>query len=227
MNKSRPSMKRTIQHNNGQHISDDEWKAIRQSAILVACTFLDPLDPQGILSAGQPHKNFFYKNNFRNEWNHALSELEVVTPLTSFCAGTWKADLTLGSVLQDTTLSKNPAPGPPLCSSTPSSLAPSCVHSTSSHMPPPPLFPPVPGLPMLLLLPARERRLWVQHLSPIASSCCCSVACTFRIATSQFGPLISAGSKSKHRCNPSPPPQRKQKRRGQSDAQSSSSPGMC
>ena len=154
MNKSRLSMKRTIRHDDGRHISDDEWKAIRQSAVLVARTFLDPLDPQGILSAGQPCKKNFYKNNFWNKWNRALSKLEVVTPLTSFCAGTWKADLTLGSVLQDTTLLKNPAPGPPSRSLTPSSLAPSRVHSTSSHMPPPPLFPPVPGLPVLLLLPA-------------------------------------------------------------------------
>ena len=130
-------MKHTIRHDDGRHISDDKWKAIRQSAILVARTFLDPLDPQGILSAGQPRKIFFYKNNFQNRWNRALSKLEVVAPLMSFCAGTWKADLTLGSVLQDTTLSKNPAPGPPSRSSTPSSLAPSRIRSTSSHMPPP------------------------------------------------------------------------------------------
>ena len=48
---------------------------------------------------------------------------------------------------------------------------------------------------------------------------CCTLCCTT--------PLSSAGSKSKHRCDLSPPPQQKQKWQGYSDTRSTSSPGMC
>ena len=54
MNKSHPSMKRVLQHKDGQHLTDMEWKTICQSAVLITHTVLEPLDLLGTLAAGQP-----------------------------------------------------------------------------------------------------------------------------------------------------------------------------
>ena len=47
MNKSHPSMKHVLWHKDGQHLMDMEWKTICQSAVLIAHTVLEPLDPLG------------------------------------------------------------------------------------------------------------------------------------------------------------------------------------
>ena len=54
MNKSCPFMKHVLQHEDGQHLMDTEWKTICQSVVLITCTVLEPLDPLGTLAAGQP-----------------------------------------------------------------------------------------------------------------------------------------------------------------------------
>ena len=59
-----------------------------------------------------------------------MQELEAVAPLTSYCAGTYKADLTLGSILQD-----HPHPNSALAHPSPSRLlTPSSL--TASHVAP-------------------------------------------------------------------------------------------
>jgi hypothetical protein len=138
-NKSRPSMRHAIQHKDGMHISDEEWKMIHQSATIIAHSILGLLDPQGLLAAaGQPRKKSFFKHHFLSKWIQAMNWLEAVAPLTSFCASTWKADLTLGSIL-DVLSSRSAPPSqtapPSRSSSTPSSVIP------SSNMAPPSTVP--------------------------------------------------------------------------------------
>ncbi|KAH9079143.1 hypothetical protein EDB83DRAFT_2513682 [Lactarius deliciosus] len=43
-NKSRPSMQRAIHHKDSSLISKEDWKAMRQSAILISCTHIEMLD---------------------------------------------------------------------------------------------------------------------------------------------------------------------------------------
>lgn len=83
-------------------------------------------------------KKVFFKRHYLLEWSRACRDLEATCLLLSLCAGDWKADHTLASVLPDTC---TPSAIPPSRSSTPSSLGPSCVgHSASrvtSHTTPP------------------------------------------------------------------------------------------
>jgi hypothetical protein len=79
-NKSCPSMRRAIRHEDGTHILDEEWKTICQSATIIAHSILGLLDPQGLLAAaGQLCKKSFFKRHFLSEWIRAMNELEAVT----------------------------------------------------------------------------------------------------------------------------------------------------
>ena len=122
-NVSRPPMRRAIRHENGNVITDAEWKAIRQSATLVARTHLFPLSRVSQTGAKQTRKKMYFKRYFSLEWAAALRELESLAPLLSLCFGEYKADHTLGGVLHDET---SPRAAPPVSrASTPSSLGPS------------------------------------------------------------------------------------------------------
>ncbi|KAH9007649.1 hypothetical protein EDB85DRAFT_2165368 [Lactarius pseudohatsudake] len=127
-NLSRPPMLRTIRREDGTLVSDNDWKAMRQSAILIVRTRIQPLDvtpyykyfteqveksnAKGAKKSGKKKpgesttqqakvKKMFYKRFFFKEWFMALQELESAVPLMLLCAGYWKADMTLGSVLPD------------------------------------------------------------------------------------------------------------------------------
>ncbi|KAH8997900.1 hypothetical protein EDB83DRAFT_2324850 [Lactarius deliciosus] len=124
-NKSRPSMQRAIRHEDSSLISKEDWKAMRQSAILISRTRIETLDitpyhkylleqvekgaakKSGKSTPKKPMestalKKTFYRCFFFKEWFTALQELESVAPPMSLCAGYWKADMTLRSVLPDT-----------------------------------------------------------------------------------------------------------------------------
>ncbi|KAN0130423.1 hypothetical protein V8E53_011824 [Lactarius tabidus] len=175
-------------------ISEEEWKTIHQTVTIVVHTILGLLNPLGILSAGQPHKKSFFKHHFLNNWVRAMNELKSVAPLTSFCAGTWKADMTLGSVLDVLPTSSVPPPDdtPPSHSSTPSSsLAPSCIAPScnapssvvcSSNMGPPSTVPSAGS----------------SRAAPIS----CSVSTTSASHTSRRAPHCAA-PKSVQLCTPS------------------------
>ncbi|KAH9024324.1 hypothetical protein EDB85DRAFT_2150570 [Lactarius pseudohatsudake] len=124
---SRPPMLRAIRREDGTLVSDDDWKAMRQSAVLIVRTRIQPLDvtpyykyfteqveksnAKGAKKSGKKPgesttqqakvKKTFYKRFFFKEWFAALQELESAVPLMSLCAGYWKADMTLGLVLPD------------------------------------------------------------------------------------------------------------------------------
>lgn len=125
-NESRPPMARAIRHENGELLSDDEWKTIRQSTITTMHSRLDSIDTSHLppSATNQSHKKTFYTRYFMKEWLAALAELEVVVPLLSLCSGDWKADKMLASVLD-----KSANPGPPSRAPTPS-YAPSSRAST-------------------------------------------------------------------------------------------------
>ncbi|KAH9074892.1 hypothetical protein EDB83DRAFT_2515746 [Lactarius deliciosus] len=121
-------MQRTIHHKDGSLISEEDWKAMRQSAVLISCTRIETLDitpyhkylsekvkkgtakKSGKSTPKKPMestalKKTFYRHFFFKEWFTALQELESVAPLMSLCARYWKANMTLGSVLPDTQFS--------------------------------------------------------------------------------------------------------------------------
>lgn len=127
-NKSRPPMRRAIRHEDGSMITDSQWKAIRESATIVARTHLDHLKTP--VAARPSRKKSFFKQYFLKEWVLALRELETMAPLLSLCSPAWKADQTLGSVLQqDDAMSE-----PPSRASTPSSIAPASRVLPSSNL---------------------------------------------------------------------------------------------
>jgi len=129
-NLSRPPMRRAIRDERGDMISDPQWKSIRQSATIIAHSHLDVLRTSSVLAAGQPRKKKFYKRFFLKEWRQALVALEAAAPLLSICFDAWKADLTLGSVMQDERPSDDSYSAPP---SSPSHSAPPSLAGSASR----------------------------------------------------------------------------------------------
>jgi hypothetical protein len=144
-NVSWPPMQHAIQDKKEEMITNAQWKLIHQFATIITRTHLEILKTSSLLSHGQPRKKKFYKCFFLREWLQALKDLEAATPLLSLCFNTWKADLTLGSVLQDehsepshlATPSHHSHLAPPSCVLTPSSLAhtPGLARTPSSLAP--------------------------------------------------------------------------------------------
>ncbi|KAH8990955.1 hypothetical protein EDB83DRAFT_2535066 [Lactarius deliciosus] len=159
-------MLRTIRHEDSTLVSDNNWKAMHQSAFLIVRTRIQLLNvtpyykyfteqveksnAKGAKKSGKKKpresttqqakvKKTFYKHFFFKEWFVALQELETTVPLMLLCAGYWKADMTLGSVLPDIRVDL-PTPatshvGTPSRAATPSNAS-RAPHSQSS-MPPP------------------------------------------------------------------------------------------
>ncbi|KAH9007677.1 hypothetical protein EDB85DRAFT_2165335 [Lactarius pseudohatsudake] len=164
-NLSRPPMLRAIHREDGTLVNDDDWKAMRQSAVLIVRTCILPLDvtpyykyfteqveksnAKGAKKSGKKPgesttqqakvKKTFYKHFFFKEWFAALQELESAVPLMSLCARYWKANMTLGSALPDIRVDL-PTPatshvGTSSCAATPSNAS-RAPHSQSSVSPP-------------------------------------------------------------------------------------------
>ena len=110
-NVSCPPMWHAIRHENGDVITDAEWKVICQSATLIARTHLFPLSRVSQTGAKQTRKKMYFKWYFSLEWAAALRELESLAPPLSLCFGEYKADHTLSGVLHDET---SPRAAPPL-----------------------------------------------------------------------------------------------------------------
>ncbi|KAH9172292.1 hypothetical protein EDB89DRAFT_2069957 [Lactarius sanguifluus] len=153
-NKSRPPMLRAIHREDGTLVSNDDWKAMRQSAVLIARTHIQPLDvtpyykyfteqveksnAKGAKKSGKKKPGESTTQQAK-EWFAALQELKTTVPLMSLCAGYWKADMTLRLVLPDIRVDL-PTPatfhvGTPSRAATPSNAS-RAPHSQSS-MPPP------------------------------------------------------------------------------------------
>ena len=130
-NRSCPPMHRSLRYPNGHIISELDWKSIREATIHIARKHLVPLDSLAPhVGTGQRRKKTLYKRQFLSKWDKAMRELKKMAPLLSYCAGSWKADMVLGSVLQDDRLSE------PLPSPAPSHRAAS--HSATPSVAPPP-----------------------------------------------------------------------------------------
>ncbi len=135
-NKSHLSMLQAIQDEDGIFILKDWWDSIRSTAVIVTRTHLGILDVECYRVTHKKGSKTLYKRFYRAEWDCSLVELEKAAPLLSLCAGVWKADYTLGSVLEFLLLDDSPAPPSsgvsPHCTfssraSTPSILQPSCL----------------------------------------------------------------------------------------------------
>lgn len=123
-NRSRLPTHRVIRHENGTLITPSQWKLIRASTCAVARSTLANLFSSDPRAAGCPRKKKYFKTYFLEEWESALIRLELAAPLLTLCAGHWKADLTLGTILSDGHL----------LPSRPSSPQPSRFSSQTSHL---------------------------------------------------------------------------------------------
>jgi hypothetical protein len=117
-----PPMHRSICYEDGTIILETDWKSICEAAVHIARTHLVSLTSSGHVSEGQQHKKMFYKHQFPVQWDNTMRELEKMAPLLSLCAGSWKADMVLGSVLQDKRLLE-PLPSPAASHFIPSSCS--------------------------------------------------------------------------------------------------------
>ena len=139
-NESRPPMRDIIRHEDRRCLTTEEWKAIRQSAVTVVRTCLETLSTRHLPSsaANVPRKKNFYRRYFLKEWSQALRELELLAPLLTLCAGVWKADKTIGTVLQDSKSGpQEPSRPPSRASSVTSSLSRAASRASTPGLAPP------------------------------------------------------------------------------------------
>jgi hypothetical protein len=137
---------------------------VHQSASIVAHSNLASLPHTVQLVDNQPHKKMFFKHFFLTDWVKALCKLESLAPLLSLCAGKYKANMTLGMVLQDDfTWFQHNAPTIP-------SPSPLCLASRSGPpaRAPPLVAAPLPALPSPLPLALPPHPLAI--LIPLPSS---------------------------------------------------------
>jgi hypothetical protein len=217
-------MQRVLRHEDGSMLAESEWKAIRQSALIVVRTNLYGLNTTAPQAAGRPRKKKYYKLFFMNEWVQALRQLEGLAPLVSLCSGEWKVDMTFGNVLQDEP--SRPVPQvpshsvPPSRSSTPSSVGPAsrvgpafCSGSPFSHVSPASRAGPVSSHVTSHTAPASSvsTSSSVSH-SRLPSPHCVALKSSQRVPKPVQPPPESAlasksvGPKGKRRHNPSPTP---------------------
>ena len=126
-------MQQIIQHMDGVLITANEWKTIRESVVTIASTHLHCLSIRHLppSAAWQPQKMAFYRHYFIKEWHWAVRELEVVTPLLSYCGGIWKGEKTLACIMQDKSAPPEPPSRPFSCLSNHSHPASSLSRSHS------------------------------------------------------------------------------------------------
>jgi hypothetical protein len=108
-NKSRPVMQRALRTEGGTGIALSQWRAIRNSACAVARSALSHLVSCDPRAASMPRRKKYFKTFFPEEWEAALIKLEGAADLLTLCAGRWKADMTLGTVLAATISSRPPS----------------------------------------------------------------------------------------------------------------------
>ncbi|KAH9014933.1 hypothetical protein EDB84DRAFT_1567932 [Lactarius hengduanensis] len=222
--------------------NDDDWKAMRQSAILIVRTCIQPLNvtpyykyfteqvkksnAKGAKKSGKKKpresttqqakvKKTFYKRFFFKEWFAALQELESAVPLMSLCAGYWKADMTLRSVLPDirvdlptpaTSHSSRPPPAPRSQSSMPPP-APHVRSSVPSRTTRPRTWPVASGpatSPSPCPTPSDSSRAAASRSEPSARRDSSKAP---QPSASCAPPAKKARTKGKRKRDPSPPPQ--------------------
>jgi hypothetical protein len=197
-----------------------EWKAIRQSALIVARTHLYCLKTSAPQAAGRVRKKSYYKRFFLNEWVQALRTLEGLAPLVSLCAGEWKADMTLGTVLQDEpscSVPLVPSPSVPLShSSTPSSVGPAS-RGPASHGSPASHTAPASSISTSSSV-ARSHHPLPRHVALKSSQ---RVSKQAQPPPEPVPASTSAGPKGKRRHDPSPTPRTRKRARSDEDAVSS------
>ncbi len=93
-------MLQAIQDKDGIFILKDWWDSIRSTAVVVMRTHLGILNVECYCVTHKKGPKTLYKRFYRAEWDCSLMELEKAAPLLSLCAGVWKADYMLGSVLE-------------------------------------------------------------------------------------------------------------------------------
>ncbi|SRR6266702_349136 len=94
-------MHQAIHLANGTGISQSQWKLIQASTCAITYSNLTSLFSTDPCTGNWVHKKIYFKTFFTKEWEVALLKLKATTPLLTLCAGNWKADMTLSTVLSD------------------------------------------------------------------------------------------------------------------------------
>jgi hypothetical protein len=89
-NKSCPPIWHVIWHLDGKLITPKEWRIIHLVVVTIVSTCLHSLSMRHPSTATQQQMMSFYQHYFIKEWNQVVRELEVLAPLLSYCARTWK-----------------------------------------------------------------------------------------------------------------------------------------
>lgn len=94
---SHGSMEKCIRNADGTRIHKREWRAIMAAAGAIIDRQLRPLSaPKEGLAP-----RTFYRKHCARVWLSAIAMLEVEQPILSLCAGHWKAEHTLGQILDN------------------------------------------------------------------------------------------------------------------------------
>lgn len=99
-NLSRPPMDKALRNEDGSMISHNNWEVIRNSAKTAIGIFLRKLN------AEESSKKYF-RTHHTKEWNQAINFLEIARPLVGMCAGHWKAEHVISTVLTGERTSMN------------------------------------------------------------------------------------------------------------------------
>ena len=90
-NTSRPPMEKALRNEDGSLVTRASWEIIKLSAKSAIGTYLRKLDAE----ATKKH----FRAHHTREWNNAIAFLEKARPLVGLCAGHWKAEHVLSTVL--------------------------------------------------------------------------------------------------------------------------------
>ena len=93
------SMEKCIRNADGTRIHKREWRAIMAAAGAIVDRQLRPLAPPKEGQGLAPRT--FYRKHCARAWFSAIATLEVEQPILGLCAGHWKAEHTLGQILDN------------------------------------------------------------------------------------------------------------------------------
>ena len=91
-NKSRPTMEKALRHEDGTMISHAAWVLIKDTARRAIGTHLTKLHAEKLSKK-------YFRTHHTVAWSKAIAFLEVARPLVGLCAGHWKAEHVISTML--------------------------------------------------------------------------------------------------------------------------------
>jgi hypothetical protein len=88
-----------LRHEDGGLVDIEHYKEIRASGQALVKNMLFKSIPKDRAYQYRPHTKKFFMDVCRDTWNKAVHQYETEHPLLKLCAGHWKAEHMLGSIL--------------------------------------------------------------------------------------------------------------------------------